>query len=254
VTGWFTEDFTLAELKTLRAKERLPQLRPGNTAYDGRFPVPTLQEIIDLVRATPRRVGIYPEIKHPTYFRTIGLPLEERLVSVLCHNNLGHRGAAVYIQSFETANLRRLNRLIDVPLIQLLDATGRPYDFVRSGDKRTYQDLTKPANLRWIRSYADGVGVNKELIVPRDATGRSAEPSSLVSDAHATGLAVHAWTFRNENHFLPLDLRSRGGRAGYGNALAEYWLFAELGVDGVFTDHPDTAASAIGELLVPRAS
>ncbi|HEU4424356.1 MAG TPA: glycerophosphodiester phosphodiesterase [Pilimelia sp.] len=246
-TGWFTEDFTLAELKTLRAKERLPQVRPGNTAYDGRYPVPTLQEVIDLVKRESRRrhrtIGIYPETKHPTYFRSIGLPLEEPLVGVLRHNGLAHRRAPVIIQSFETANLRAFDRVTDVRLVQLLDATGRPYDFVAGGDPRTYADLATPAGLRWIRGYADGIGANKNLIVPRDADGALLAPTALVRDAHRERLIVHAWTFRNENTFLPLDFRIGTDPAARGNAEAEYRLFYGLGLDGVFSDHPDTAVA-----------
>jgi glycerophosphoryl diester phosphodiesterase len=248
VTGWFTEDFTLAELKTLRAKERLPQLRPGNTAYDGRFPVPTLQEIIDLVRAESRRlrrtIGIYPETKHPSYFASIGLPLEPPLVRTLRRNGLAHRGAPVIIQSFETGNLRALRSRVGVRLVQLLDASGRPYDLAAAGDPRTYADLATPAGLRWISRYADGVGVNKNLIVPRDASGALLEPTALVGDAHRLGLVVHAWTFRNENNFLPADFRVGTDPAARGDAEAEYRLFYGLGLDGVFSDHPDTAVAA----------
>ena len=190
-------------------------------------------------------MGIYPETKHPTYFRSIGLPLEERLVRVLCRNGLGHRGAPVFIQSFETANLRRLNRLIDVPLIQLMDAVGRPYDFVRNGDRRTYQDLTRPANLRWIRSYADGIGVAKDLIIPRDAAGRLTEPTALVRDAHAAGLVVHAWTFRSENSFLPADFRHGTDPATHGDAAAEYRKFFATGIDAAFTDYPEAARAPV---------
>jgi glycerophosphoryl diester phosphodiesterase len=245
VTGWFTEDFTLAELRTLRAKERLPELRPLNTRYDGRYPIPTFQEIVDLARDCHRRVGIYPETKHPTYFRSIGLPLEGELVRVLRRNGLAHRDAPVFIQSFETANLRRLDRLVDVPLIQLLDATGRPYDFVRSGDPRTYRDLTRPANLRWIRSYADGVGVNKELVN---------QGPTLIHDAHATNLLVHAWTFRSENYFLPAEDRIGTDPAGHGDAAAEYRRFYGLGLDGVFSDFADAAVAARGRVPEPVGS
>jgi glycerophosphoryl diester phosphodiesterase len=258
VTGWFTEDFTLAELKTLRAKERLPQVRPGNTAYDGRYPVPTLQEVIDLVKRESRRhhrtIGIYPETKHPTYFQSIGLALEGPLVHVLRRNGLAHRRAPVIIQSFETANLRALDRVIDVRLVQLLDATGRPYDFVVGGDPRTYADLATPAGLRWIRGYADGVGTNKNLIVPRDSSGALLAPTTLVDDAHRERLIVHAWTFRNENTFLPLDFRVGTDPAARGNAEAEYRLFYGLGVDGVFSDHPDTAVAVRRECTVTALS
>ncbi|MFG3699902.1 glycerophosphodiester phosphodiesterase [Micromonospora sp. NPDC047620] len=248
VTGWFTEDFTLAELKTLRAKERLPQVRVANTAYDGRFEVPTLQEVIDLARAEGRvrgrTIGVYPETKHPTYFASIGLPLEEPLVEVLRRNKLTHRHSPVIIQSFETANLRKLDRMIDVKLAQLMDATGRPYDFTVAGDARTYRDLAKPAGLKWIASYADGVGAHKNLIVPRDAAGKLLAPTTLVGDAHRERLIVHAWTFRAENQFLPADFRIGADPNARGDIQAEYELFLGLGLDGVFADHPDTAVAA----------
>ncbi|RLK13927.1 glycerophosphoryl diester phosphodiesterase [Micromonospora sp. M71_S20] len=248
VTGWFTEDFTLAELRTLRAKERLPKVRVANTAFDGQFQVPTLQEVIDLARAEGRArgrtIGVYPETKHPSYFASIGLPLEEPLVEVLRRNRLTHRNSPVIVQSFETANLRKLNRMVDVRLAQLLDATGRPYDFTVAGDARTYQDLAKPAGLKWIASYADGVGANKNLIVPRDAAGRLLAPTTLVRDAHRERLIVHAWTFRAENQFLPADLRIGADPNARGDIQAEYELFLSLGLDGVFTDHPDTAVAA----------
>jgi glycerophosphoryl diester phosphodiesterase len=252
VTGWFTEDFTLAELRTLRARERLPDLRPDNTVFDGLYQVPTLQEVIDLAKRAG--VGIYPETKHPTYFDAIGLSLEEPLVATLDAN--GYRGprAPVFIQSFETANLKELNRLTRVPLAQLLDATGRPYDFVVAGDPRTYADLATPAGLEEIAGYADGVGVNKNLIVPRDADQNLLDPTSLVRDAHRAGLAVHAWTFRNENNFLPADFR-QGNPASpiylgaTGDAPAEYRLFFRLGVDGLFSDNPDTAVASRHQLF-----
>ncbi|RKN44254.1 glycerophosphodiester phosphodiesterase [Micromonospora endolithica] len=248
VTGWFTEDFTLAELKTLRAKERLPQVRVANTAFDGRFEVPTFQEVVDLARTEGRSrgrvIGVYPETKHPTYFASIGLPLEEPLVEVLRRNRLTHRSAPVVIQSFETGNLRKLNRIVDVKLAQLLDATGRPYDFAATGDGRTYADLATPAGLKWIAGYADGIGANKNLIVPRDATGKLAAPTTLVRDAHREKLTVHAWTFRAENQFLPADFRIGADPNARGDVQAEYELFFGLGVDGVFSDHPDTAVAA----------
>jgi glycerophosphoryl diester phosphodiesterase len=248
VTGWFTEDFTLAELRTLRAKERLPQVRPTNTAFDGTLPVPTLQEVIDLARSESRRlgrtIGIYPETKHPSYFSSIGLPLEEPLVRVLKKNGLTSRKDGVIIQSFETANLRKLSRLTDVRLVQLLDASGRPYDFTVAGDARTYADLVTPENLKWISTYADGIGANKNLLVPRDATGRLLAPTAVIRDAHRAGLVVHAWTFRAENQFLPTDHRIGADPNARGDIIAEYELFFGLGLDGVFSDHPDTAVAA----------
>jgi glycerophosphoryl diester phosphodiesterase len=151
VTGWFTEDFTLAELKTLHAKERLPLVRPDNTRYDGRFEVPTLDEVLSLVRQeerrTGRRIGVYPETKHPSYFDDLGLSLEEPLVATLRRHGLDRAGSGVFIQSFETANLRELAGVTRVPLVQLIDASGAPYDFVEAGDPRTYRDLTTPEGL-----------------------------------------------------------------------------------------------------------
>jgi len=252
VTGWFTEDFTLAELKTLRAKERLPDIRPANTAFDGLYQIPTFQEVIDLAKRA--RVGIYPETKHPTYFRSIGLPLEEPLVQAL--NTNGYRGhnAPVFIQSFEVGNLQRLNRMTSVQLVQLIDATGKPYDFVVAGDPRTYADLVTPAGLAEIATYADGIGPNKNLIVPRDANNRLTSPTTLVQDAHQAGLVLHPWTFRRENNFLPEDLR-QGNPASpvylqaTGDFPAELRLFYKLGVDGLFSDNSDVAVAVRHQLF-----
>jgi glycerophosphoryl diester phosphodiesterase len=251
ITGWFTEDFTLAELKTLRAKERIPELRQRNTIYDGRYQVPTLQEVIELTRRLSREldreIGIYPETKHPSYFRSIGLELERPLVRTLRRYGLDDDEAKVFVQSFETSNLKALDRRLDVPLVQLFGAPGtRPYDFVVAGDPRTYGDLARPEGLAEVASYADGVGPSKDYIVPRDAAGRSLAPTSFVRDAHAAGLVVHPYTLRNENTFLPLELRSSTDPAAYGDAIAEYEQFFGLGVDGVFSDNPDTAVEARG--------
>jgi glycerophosphoryl diester phosphodiesterase len=257
ITGWFTEDFTLAELKTLRAKERIPQLRPGNTAYDGQFEIPTLQEVIDLVARknkdlsklrgkdkTKRRIGIYPETKHPTYFDSIGLSMEEPLVKTLHRNGYRTKKDLVFIQSFEVANLKDLNRMTNVRIAQLINSSGKPYDFVVSGDARTYADLIKPAGLAEIATYADGIGANKGLIIPRDNTNQQLSPTTLINDAHAAGLDVHAWTFRSENFFLPTAYRNGTNPVDLGNAQAEYHDFYALGLDGVFSDHPDMAVAA----------
>ena len=244
LTGWFTEDFTLAELRTLRAKERIPQLRQRNTIYDGRFRVPTFDGIVWLAkrlsRELGRTIGLYPETKHPSYFRSIGLPLEEPLVRALRDAKLHRARSPVFVQSFEVGNLKALDRRIDVPLVQLLGAkTQRPAD-----DPRTYAELATPAGLAGIARYADGVGPSKDYIVPRAPTGASLPPTSFVTDAHAAGLVVHPYTFRNENTFLALELRRGADPAAWGNAIAEYEQFFGLGVDGVFSDYPDTAIEA----------
>ncbi len=248
ITGWFTEDFTLAELRTLRAKERLPDLRPQNTAFDGIELVPTFQEVIDLAKQAG--VGIYPETKHPTYFRSIGLPLEEPLVATLRANGLDKPNTKVFVQSFEVGNLKRLHTMLKVPLVQLIDAAGKPFDFVQSGDPRTYADLVKPAGLAEIATYARGIGPNKDLIVPRDRTNHLLSPTTLVSDAHRAGLVLHPFTFRNENNFLAEDFR-QGNPASpeflraRGDSPAEFRLFFGLGVDGLFTDDADTAVATL---------
>ena len=250
LSGWFSEDFTLAEVKTLRATERMPDIRPGNAAYNGKFQVPTLQEIIDLARAEGRRqhrrIGLYTETKRPTYFRSIGLPLEDRLVATLRRNGLDRRGAdvPVHLQSFEPSSLQRLDRLSDLPVVQLVDAVGKPYDFVVSGDPRTYADLVTRDGLRWVRRYADVVAVNKDLIVPRDPTGHLGRPTTLVRDAHRARLDVHAWRFANENTYLPADFRVGPSPTAWGDHAAEYRLFYRLGIDGVLTDFPDAAVAA----------
>ncbi|GET37791.1 glycerophosphodiester phosphodiesterase [Microseira wollei] len=239
ITGWFTEDFTLAELKTLRAKERIPQIRPQNTAFDGLFEIPTLQEVIDLAKRksaeTGRTIGIYPETKHPSYFDAIGLSMEEPLVATLTANGYSGQNAPVFIQSFEVGNLKDLSTKTNLPLVQLLNASGKPYDFVLSGDSRTYADLATPAGLAQIAAYAQGVGTNKNLLIPRDSNSKLLAPTSLVADAHAANLLVHAWTFRNEDTFLPLDFK--------GNPAGEYERFFSLGIDGLFSDNPDTAVA-----------
>ncbi|BAY33315.1 glycerophosphoryl diester phosphodiesterase [Nostoc carneum NIES-2107] len=236
-TGWFTEDFTLAELKTLRAKERIPEVRSQNTKFDGLFAIPTLQEIIDLAQtksiAVNRTIGIYPETKHPTYFQSIGLPLEEPLLETLAANGYQGANAPVFIQSFEVSNLKYLSTKTDLPLVQLINNTGKPYDFIVSDDERTYSDLITASGLREIAEYAQAIGIHKNLLVPRDSTGKLLPPTSLVTDAHAASLLVHAWTFRNEDLFLPLDFQ--------GNPKQEYELFFSLEIDGVFSDFPDIA-------------
>ena len=244
---WFTEDFTLAELKTLRAVERLPDIRPANTAFNGLFEIPTFQEVIDL--AKQHDVGIYPETKHPSYFDSIGLSLEEPLLAALRRNRLNRRSSPVFIQSFEVSNLKELSTKTKVPLVQLIDAAGAPADFVLSGDPRTYDDLVTPEGLAEIAEYADGIGPDKRRIVPGNlANGELGEPTTLIADAHRAGLVVHPWTFRPENNFLAASFRQGDpSSAEYlrarGDQPAELALYYELGVDGLFADNPDTAVA-----------
>ncbi|PPK67890.1 glycerophosphodiester phosphodiesterase [Actinokineospora auranticolor] len=256
LTGWWTEDFTLAELKTLRAVERIPELRQENTIFNGRYQVPTFQEVIDLrkrlSRELGREIGIYPETKHPTYFRSIGLELEPKLVATLERNGLNRRDAKVFVQSFEVGNLRSLSRKLRVPLIQLTSASGAPYDFVAAGDKRTYADLVTPAGLREVAGYAYGIGPDKNQVIPRDAAGNLAQPTALVGNAHAAGLKVHPYTFRAENNFLPVNFRSSAVPSEYGDLFGELAAFWKAGVDGVFTDNTDIAVASRAETFPRR--
>jgi glycerophosphoryl diester phosphodiesterase len=245
-TGWFTDDFTLAELRTLRAKERLPDLRPSNTAFNGLYQIPTFQEVIDLAKR--EGVGIYPETKHPTYFDAEGLSLEEPLLATLKANGLDKPSSKVFIQSFEVSNLQELAGKTKLPLVQLTSASGQPFDFTAKGDPRTYADITSPSGLREVAKYADGLGPDKNQIVPRDAQNRLKQPTSLVDDAHRAGLVVHPYTFRPENEFLPEDFRQGDPsnpdyRRARGDEPAELALFYRLGVDGLFADNADTAVA-----------
>ncbi len=262
VTGWFTEDFTLAELKTLHAKERIPANRPANTAFDGQFEVPTFQEVITLVQQQSKQlnkvIGIYPETKHPTYFRAIGLPLEKRLVDILTANGYRGKNAAVYIQSFEVANLKELRTMTDMRLVQLIDnpanapaANGAPrnapYDFTAAGSKRSYADLVTPAGLKEIAVYADAVSPYKEVIIARTAANELGAPTAFVADAHAAGLKVHTWTLRPENPFLPVSLRGAptASLSQRGDSAAEISAYLKAGIDGFFTDDPAVGRAAV---------
>lgn len=246
VTGWFTEDFTLAELKTLRARERLPELR--GTARDGQYGIPTFDEIVDLVAAESARrgrvIGLAPEIKHPTYFTQAGLPMEDRLLDAL-KAHAYTRTAPILIQSFETANLRALRTKVargsNVRLLQLFGGKHEaPYDTVAAGHPRAYGDLMRADGLRDVATYADSIGPAYRDLDPHD--GRSA----LVDAAHAAGLEVIVYTFRPENHFL-------GAYAGDGGAAARNEAGSvrqirdalALGIDAFFTDDPALGRRAV---------
>jgi glycerophosphoryl diester phosphodiesterase len=275
--GWFASDFSLAEIKTLRAVQPLPE-RPQK--FNGKFAIPTFQEVIDLVQRESKRrhrtIGIYPETKHPTYHRNLGLPLEGKLVAALDRAGLDRRRSPVFIQSFEQSNLRRLNRMTDVRLVQLVDANDvnadgsldytapfdRPYDWTVSGDprltSRTFGFFATNAGLDEIATYADGIGPWKRYIVStaavdsnhdgtvggdengdgfvNEADRRLLPPTSLIPRAHRRGLLVHTWTFRNEPKYLAADYG--------GDPLREYRQFFRLGIDGVFSDFTDTAVEA----------
>ncbi|WP_236779143.1 esterase-like activity of phytase family protein [Agromyces seonyuensis] len=247
ITGWFTEDFTLAELRTLRATERLPLVRGANTAFDGLYQIPTLDEVMDLARHSVscdgEQVGVYPETKHPTYFDSIGLSLAEPLVAELRANDLDRRNAPVIVQSFEVGNLVELNGMTKAPIAQLITG-GKPYDFVVSGDPRTYADLVTPAGLAQIAAYADGVGLEKSVMIPRTAAGTLGTPTAVIADAHRVGLTVHGWTFRAENQFLPAEFRSSTDPNAYGDLAGEIRVFVAAGMDGFFTDQPDLGVAA----------
>ncbi|TRX72901.1 glycerophosphodiester phosphodiesterase [Pseudomonas mangiferae] len=244
IEGWFSEDFTLAEIKRLRAIERIPQVRPGNARLDGAFPVPTLQEIIDLARSLElsqgRRIGLYLETKHPSHFQHLGLGLERPLVRTLQRNGYGGRQAPVYLQSFEVDNLKTLARLASFRLVQLY-GDGQPYDQVLAGSGLTYAQMATPAGLAAVARYADAVGPDKRYVIPRDAAGDLGAPTRFVADAHRAGLRVHPYTFRAENAFLPARLRSSERPEERGDLGAELKAFLAAGVDGVFTDQPDLA-------------
>jgi glycerophosphoryl diester phosphodiesterase len=271
--GFYASDFTLAEIKRLRAVQPLPE---RDQSFNGQFEIPTFAEVLELVRRKSkeedRRIGVYPETKHPTFHQKLGLALEDRLLAELSRAGLNHRGAPVFIQSFEIANLRYLRGRTKVRLVQLIDGDSvandgtvtlappfdKPYDFAVSGDARTYKDLLTPAGLREIATYADGIGPWKPYIISsscadanndgkcddvngdglvNEADRKLLPPTSVVADAHKAGLLVHPFTFRSEQRRLASDFA--------GMPINEYLRFYEAGVDGLFTDFTDTAKTAV---------
>ena len=243
MTGWFTEDFTLAELQTLRARERVPMLRPANTAFDGQDRIPTLDEIIALAKSastrTGRTIGIYPETKHPGYFRALNLAIEPVLLAALARAGWTSAESPVFIQSFEAGNLRSLHTQTKVRLIQLVgDGT--------SADGVAYDAMVTPAGLAAIAGSAAGIGPARDRIIPRNALGVLGKPTALVADAHAAGLQVHPWTFRPENYFLAAPFRQGADPQQRGDAAGEIRLYLETGIDGVFSDSPAAAVAALG--------
>ena len=270
--GWFVSDFTLAELKTLRAIQPFADRDPQ---FNGQFQIPTFVEVLDLAKAegakAGRTVGVYPETKHPTYHASLGLPLEDRLLATLATYGYTTKASPVIVQSFEVANLKYLRSKTQVRLVQLVDGNdlnadgsidltapyGKPYDFAVAGDARTFASLLTPAGLQQVKTYADGIGPWKPYLIPSRQVDRNNDgkpddlngdgkiderdrvlmaPTEVVKNAHAAGLFVHPYTFRSEARRLASDFK--------GDPKAEYKLFYELGVDGVFSDFPDQARAA----------
>ncbi|HEY1149809.1 MAG TPA: glycerophosphodiester phosphodiesterase [Pseudoduganella sp.] len=253
--GWFVDDFTLAELKTLRAIERLPQDRPGSAAYDGMFQVLTFEEIIDFVAAQSatvgRMIGLIPELKSSTYFASVGLALEDRFIATLAAHEYTRR-APVEIQSFEIANLKyvreKLGKRANVRLMQLVGVGDvRPRDVVAAGGSLTFGQMCTPAGLRDIAKYADVVAPPTRGVIPLQKDGRLAEPLPIVADAHAAGLRLETWTFRPENRFLAADFRDGRGEHARNEAgsIAEIRRYLATGIDGFFTDDPALGVAAV---------
>lgn len=230
VTGWFTEDFTLAELQTLRARERLPTVRPANTAFDGQDPILTFQQVIDIARAgtarTGRPIGVCPELKHPSHFAAADLPMEDAFVAVLQANSLTGADAPVLIQCFEVGPLQRLAARIDTPRLQLMGVAGGPVD----RPDLTYVAMATPGGLATVAGYASWIGVEAAMIAPDLARPQT----SLIADAHAAGLKVAAWTFRAEPAFLP---------PGAADLTAWLTAFRDFGLDAAFSDFPAAAVA-----------
>lgn len=238
IEGWFIEDFTLKEIKTLRAKERLAF---RDHSFDGKFEVPTFEEVLQLVnkesKNRKRIIGLYPELKHPSFFQEAGLPLEKALIAGLKKHGLNKKESPVFIQSFEMEVLKKLKKLTPLPLVFLIDDPEKvPYDYVIAGKKTTYKGLLEPASLKELSATIAGIGPYKRYIIPANEKGEKLPPTTLVADAHAVGLKVHPYTFRSEESYLLKEYK--------GDPQAEYLEYFKLGVDGVFSDFADQAVRA----------
>ncbi|MDX8164411.1 glycerophosphodiester phosphodiesterase [Acinetobacter pittii] len=259
LTGWFTEDFTLSELQQLKARERIPEFRPANTAYNDLYPVPTLEQVIELAEAnykkTGKIIGLYIETKHPTYFKNQKLAMEDTLLKTLAKYEYTRDIAPVYLQSFEVSNLKYLKDQLDLhktikhaQIIQLYDAkTSQPADFVESGETKTYADLATAQGLKDVAKYANGVGPGKGYILNFNDNG-SVQTTSFITDAHTAGLKVHPYTFRPENNYLPTPLKCSQDKPAErcpSGALKEFEAYFKAGVDGVFTDDPALGREAV---------
>jgi glycerophosphoryl diester phosphodiesterase len=255
IDGWWVEDFTLGELKSLRAIERLPKIRPDNTAYDRLWDVPTLTEVLDLRESLSaqhgREIGIVPEIKHPTYLRALGFDPEAAMMTALEKAGMNTAAAPLWVQSFEWSSLVALRERFGCAgrLVFLNEDGKSPYDLVAAGDSRTYADLLTPRGLDWLAESVDAIGPEKVLVIPRREDGTLGDPTALVTDAHAVGLHVIPWTFRVENRFLPSDYRLAAADgsidpAGPGRAAAEFEAYLEAGIDAAFCDHTDVYVQA----------
>jgi glycerophosphoryl diester phosphodiesterase len=262
VSGWWVEDFTLEEFRSLRAIERLPTIRPGNTAYDGRWEVPTFEEVlelrVELSERHGRTIGIIPEIKHSTYLRAVGFDPEAATLDALERFGLNRPGAPVWIQSFEVSNLVALRRDYGYHGRSLLlaEAGEAPYDLVAAGERRSYADLFTPVGLSELAPWIDAIGPEKVMVIPRRRDNTLGDPTSLVADAHAECLLVMPWTFRAENHFLPSDLRLPNGegvvvKSGLGRAQEELRAYLEAGIDGMFVDNTDLYVTARDQFADP---
>jgi glycerophosphoryl diester phosphodiesterase len=265
--GWFTEDFTLAELKGLRVRERIPQLRPANARFDGQFEIATLEEILTLVQGVeaqrarraallglpaPPRIGLYPETKHPSHFAARGLAMEASLVATLARFGYAGAAAPVWLQSFEVGNLMALAGMTALKRVQLIEECGAPYDTVLAGQPRPYADLITAHGLAGIARYAQAIGPSKALIIARRADETLGAPTDLVAAAHAAGLALHPWTFRAENYFLPREFRRGADPAAHGDLAGEIRAYLAAGIDGFFTDQPEIGVAA-RDAFVQRA-